>query len=311
MKKIISLTLIVVMVLSATFTCFGVNIKINNEFVQFTGDSGAPFIDSANRTQVPLRVTMEAYGCHVDWDGDTRTAIVEKGGTVVKVPIGQSYILVNGVKKTNDTVAVIKDSRTYLPIRAVLEAFGANVGWDQNTQTVLVSSDGDDYIHTNCAVDALVSLTKEKGEYDHNEGVYVYGFIYDSSITQYFLYYPEPYKFEIRTETDYPDKKLVTTDILVLDSKEYPCTGNETYFNCYSKNYSGYTGKSYSAQGTISKSSFIADQTSHFTSINTQDERVKRLSSVGIGLSLLYLEEYCLMRDIDFSASDLGYRNLY
>ncbi|MBQ4339443.1 MAG: copper amine oxidase N-terminal domain-containing protein [Firmicutes bacterium] len=141
MKKIISLTLIAALILSATFTCFGVNIKIDDEYVQFTEDSGEPFIDSANRTQVPLRVTMEAYGCNVDWNGDTRTAIVEKDGRVVQVPIGQNYILINGDKKYNDTAAVIKNDRTYLPIRAVLEAFGAEVDWDQTTETVLVKRD--------------------------------------------------------------------------------------------------------------------------------------------------------------------------
>jgi len=40
----------------------------NDNYVGFTSDSHLPFIDNNSRTQVPLRATMEAYGCVVDWD---------------------------------------------------------------------------------------------------------------------------------------------------------------------------------------------------------------------------------------------------
>ena len=60
----------------------------------------------------------------------------------MQVPIGHAYILINGVSVTNDTYAVIKDDRTYMPIRAVLEAFGANVSWNNVNRTVVVRTDG-------------------------------------------------------------------------------------------------------------------------------------------------------------------------
>jgi len=117
-----------------------INININNQPVLFARDSGKPFVDQANRTQVPFRLTMESFGCLVSWDSDHQTAIAEKDGTVVKVPIGEPYIIKNGQQIENDTAALIKDNHTYLPIRAVLEAFGASVNWDPNTQSVLVST---------------------------------------------------------------------------------------------------------------------------------------------------------------------------
>ena len=146
MRKISKLLVIVLLTIT-TFVAIpitevsaaGVNITIDGDQVIFTQNSGQPFIDSAYRTQVPLRVTMEAYGCTVDWNNTTRTATVQKNGTIVNVPIGQKYIIINGINKTNDTAALIKDDRTYLPIRAVLEAFGANVQWDSVTQTVIIA----------------------------------------------------------------------------------------------------------------------------------------------------------------------------
>ncbi|MDO4481596.1 MAG: copper amine oxidase N-terminal domain-containing protein [Bacillota bacterium] len=140
LRKLISLFIIFAVFISMSLISFGADIKISidGKNVEFTASSGSPFIDSANRTQVPLRVTMENAGCTVLWDSETRTAIVKKDSTVVKVPIGESYILVNGVLKANDTVAVIKSDRTYLPIRAVLEAFGADVSWNDAERTVVV-----------------------------------------------------------------------------------------------------------------------------------------------------------------------------
>ncbi len=114
-------------------------IEINNVEVTFTESSGAPFIDTSSRTQVPFRVSLETFGATVSWDNTTKTAIAVKDGVEVKVPIGQKYILRNDVTILTDTEALIKDGRTYLPIRAVMEAFGMVVGWDSETKTVTVN----------------------------------------------------------------------------------------------------------------------------------------------------------------------------
>ncbi|MBE6021544.1 MAG: MBL fold metallo-hydrolase [Clostridiales bacterium] len=143
MRKIYSFLIFLTVLLAGSVMAFAVNINIDGKGVEFNEVYGEPFIDAANRTQVPLRITMESCGCEVNWDDARKTALVEKDGILVEVPVGSSYILVNGVKRQNDTVAVIKDSRTYLPIRAVLEAFGAKVDWDPSTQTVIVTMEGD------------------------------------------------------------------------------------------------------------------------------------------------------------------------
>ena len=101
---------------------------------------GYPFVDAAGRTQVPFRRTMETFGCTVSWNGWKGIATAKKDGVTVDVPIGQKYILVNGNKVAIDTAALLKNDRTYLPIRAVAEAFGAMVTWDGRTQTVAITT---------------------------------------------------------------------------------------------------------------------------------------------------------------------------
>jgi len=140
MKKRLSIILSVLIVAMSFMPTYATSININNRNVQFTESSGTPFIDSANRTQVPFRQTMEAFGASVSWDSVNNMAVAVKDGVTVQVPIGASYIIRDGQQITNDTAALIKDGRTYLPIRAVLEAFGADVNWNNDTQTVVVSN---------------------------------------------------------------------------------------------------------------------------------------------------------------------------
>ena len=170
MKKLIKAAFIVcLLLLSAGFAYAAdeVGISIDGTQVEFTQESGQPFIDENNRTQVPFRQTLEAFGATVNWDPDSRTAIAEKDGVIVNVPIGADYIYKGDLQVMNDTKSLIKDGRTYLPIRIVLEAFGADVSFDAQSRTVLVKSDGETLslsilaAEVNAAMEAVKSMDAE------------------------------------------------------------------------------------------------------------------------------------------------------
>ena len=143
-KRLASLLVAVPLILSLLAVPAGaagaVGVTIDGTPVRFTGDYGAPFLDSAGRTQVPFRRTLETFGCTVSWDNPSRTAWAEKDGVQVAVPIGQPWMTVNGHRVDLDTAAQIRDNRTYLPIRPVLEAFGAYVTWDGESRQVVVTT---------------------------------------------------------------------------------------------------------------------------------------------------------------------------
>ena len=70
--------------------------------------------------------------------------IPEEGGTIT-LQIGNPRLTVNGVSKAIDdggTVPVIRNDRTLLPVRAVIEAMDGTVGWDNSTRTVSLTKDG-------------------------------------------------------------------------------------------------------------------------------------------------------------------------
>lgn len=64
-----------------------------------------------------------------------------KGKTIV-LEVGSKYMYVNGQKQEIDpgkgTVVIIKNGRTFLPIRAVIEAMGGEVEWDQYDKKVSI-----------------------------------------------------------------------------------------------------------------------------------------------------------------------------
>lgn len=127
----------------STKTAPSLRVILDGQAVPYTAATGEPFLDGVGRTQVPLRATMEFFGCTVSWDDSSRTAAVEKDGTVVRVPMGQPYLLVDGQQVPMDTTAVMRDNLSYLPIRPVLEAFGAQVLWDGEQYQVVVTSNAE------------------------------------------------------------------------------------------------------------------------------------------------------------------------
>ena len=100
---------------------------INGEMFDGSADNlGAPYIDSAWRTMVPVRVLAESFGADVEY-ADNVVTIVD-GDTTVVMNIGEETYTVNGEEKAMDTAAVIgDDDRTYVPVRFVAEALGYSV----------------------------------------------------------------------------------------------------------------------------------------------------------------------------------------
>ena len=95
----------------------------------------APFI-SDDRTFAPVGFVAEAFGLQADWgprEALTEWVTFENGELLVEIEIGSPYITVteDGEERTvtADVAAQIVEDRTYLPLRAVGEIFGAEFDW--------------------------------------------------------------------------------------------------------------------------------------------------------------------------------------
>ena len=113
------------------------SILLDGELV--TADS-PPFVDENSRTMVPARFISEALGADVQWDDEAQLVTVTSGSTVIEITIGSNRIITNGKSTRMDTRATLVDGRTFVPVRFIAEALSLTVGWDGDTNTVLLTT---------------------------------------------------------------------------------------------------------------------------------------------------------------------------
>lgn len=98
----------------------------------------AAFINNG-RTLVPFRFLGESLGADIAWDSTKNQASLKLVNTEVKVTIGSKTAYVNGRIYTLDVPAQIKGGRTFIPLRFVSEALGAEVEYENDTKQVTVT----------------------------------------------------------------------------------------------------------------------------------------------------------------------------
>lgn len=162
MKKTISIILSIMLLMSTIISVYANDdIKVTLDGKQLTFDVAPQIIN--NRTMVPLRAIFEALGATVEWDNDTQTVTAKKSEITIKLTINDPKMYVNNNVIALDSPACLVNGRTLVPVRAVSEAFGVSVKWDDLAQTVLMSTSGEfvEPIVTMYATDGRTISVKE------------------------------------------------------------------------------------------------------------------------------------------------------
>jgi len=137
MKKVfatlITLTLIFSMVMT---TCAMPPIKVVVGGEKLETDVEPIIVNG--RTMLPVRAVFESIGADVDYISEERKVVAIKDDTTVTFVIASNVMTINGVEKEIDVPAMIKDSRTLVPLRACAEAFDLDVTWNGDTRTARV-----------------------------------------------------------------------------------------------------------------------------------------------------------------------------
>jgi len=139
MKKIISLLIAAALVFAmvpAMAQNQPIKVMIDGRYIDF--DVQPQLIN--DRTMVPVRAIFEALGANVDWDDATWTVISDKGDTKVTLAINDNILYKNGEGIELDVPAQLVDSRTLVPVRAISEAYGCWVDWNNELNTVIIVS---------------------------------------------------------------------------------------------------------------------------------------------------------------------------
>ncbi len=119
-----------------------IHVTVNGENVEF--DLQEPVIRNG-RTLVPLRNVLEKMGAYVRWNEEGQSIYVYREGEYASLAVGSSTMYAEDGEKTLDAAPEIMNGRTMLPIRAVAEALGATVDWDDAGKTVVITDTFGDY----------------------------------------------------------------------------------------------------------------------------------------------------------------------
>lgn len=113
---------------------------VNGALVWIDSENKAvmPYIKE-DRTMVPLRFIAEALGAEVVWNEATQEIQISKENQIIKLYIGKDAYYINEQVCSLDAAPEIVESRTFVPLRAVSEAFLKHVTWIEGTKTVIIA----------------------------------------------------------------------------------------------------------------------------------------------------------------------------
>lgn len=93
------------------------------------------------RTLVPIRFIVESpfFNATISYNSTTRQIAIQKGDIQILLWPYSRNVIVNGVTRNLDVAPIIKQGRTLVPLRFLIEALGATVIWDGAARRVLIT----------------------------------------------------------------------------------------------------------------------------------------------------------------------------
>lgn len=201
MKKI----LVVIMVLAVLVCNMGFaaaapkNIIVNVDGKAISFPDAKPFI-SSGRTMIPIRFVSEKMNASVKWNGINRVVTIKKDNLSIELKIGFKTAIVNSKVKNFDTAAIIKQSRTFVPLRFVSEALGAKVDWNGTTNTVNIYTKGKPIV-TNAFLEPVLKVVNSE------ENAKYRTYYFKISLTNAMDYKMNEYQYKVNID-NYPQLNI-------------------------------------------------------------------------------------------------------
>ena len=114
-----------------------ISVTVNGEPVLFQG-LGPQQING--RTMVPVRGVLEKLGANISYNNATRTVTATTPTMDIQLKIGARTAIVNAATVTLDVPAQSIQDHTFVPLRFLGEALGADLKWNAATRTVAITT---------------------------------------------------------------------------------------------------------------------------------------------------------------------------
>lgn len=134
--------------------------KVNGEEKEIdTQYKTAPVIRNG-RTLLPVRAIIEEIGGTVFWDEEKETVTLKYENVNITLTIGNLAAFRNGETFILDTAPIVKNNRTLLPIRFIMESFGYSITWDDGDRSIMIKKQiNKEYKHLTTAMTISDLLT--------------------------------------------------------------------------------------------------------------------------------------------------------
>lgn len=124
------------------------SVRIFVDNVEVAPTDAQPFISDQGRVMVPIRAVSEAFQAKVDWDASKKQVIIKEDDFEVRfcvdgVKSGLDVVDVKHNTSKNiemDSLPVVVNSRTFVPLRVISEAFEYKVDWNQESYRVDIAT---------------------------------------------------------------------------------------------------------------------------------------------------------------------------
>ncbi len=196
------------------------NAVVNNSALFIDTNTQVVPVTKNQTTLVPVRFISEKLGAKVSYEQKTKLITISMNGKIIKMTVGKSEMTVNGTKVKLAVPATAFNQRTFVPLRAVSEAFGKKVFYDRGL--IIISSK-----------DNILDATKERAMID--EVITWFNKYIDESSRNALneaSKAPQEDKYNINVTLNDVDKTLNGTQHVVYVNKENVPL-NELYFHVY------------------------------------------------------------------------------
>lgn len=114
-----------------------IQVFLNHELLQF---SSPPILENG-RVLVPVRELFQSMGFDIKWNPKEQQIVGEKDDLILTMYIGNTTVTKNHENIHLDIPPMIKENKTYVPLRFVAESTSANVEWNNRKKRVTISTE--------------------------------------------------------------------------------------------------------------------------------------------------------------------------
>ncbi|WP_028612787.1 copper amine oxidase N-terminal domain-containing protein [Paenibacillus harenae] len=110
-------------------------LKLNGAFLIYSKGT-MPYIDTNNRTLVPLRVFSDVLDGEIEWNNSTKTVTFKSSELSIIAALNKKEAIINGKNVKLDTSIANKNGTIMIPAKWVAEGLEIPINWDSKNKVV-------------------------------------------------------------------------------------------------------------------------------------------------------------------------------